>query len=60
MGEEATVADILDRYEMMFGDVNPSHVLLAQFYAAEKLSSETMTAWYACLEDLEGCFHHHS
>ena len=52
MGEEATVADILCRYEMMFGDVNPSHVLLAQFYAAEQLSSETMTAWYARLEDL--------
>ena len=52
MGEEATVVDILDHYEMMFGDVNPSHVLLAQFYTAEQLSSETMTAWYAHLEDL--------
>ena len=31
VGEDATVADILSRYEIMFGDVNPPHVLLAQF-----------------------------
>ena len=52
MGEEATVADILARYEMMFGDVDPPHVLLAQFYAAEQNVNESMTAWYARLEDL--------
>ena len=52
MGEEAIVADILDRYEMMFGYVNLSHVLLAQFYAAEQQSGKSMTAWYARLEDL--------
>ena len=52
MGEEATVSDILARYEMMFGDVNPPHVLLAQFYAAEQGITESMTTWYARLEDL--------
>ena len=52
MGEEATVADILARYEMMFGDVDPPHVLLAQFNAAEQNVNESMTAWYARLEDL--------
>ena len=35
MGESASISDILRRFEMMFGDVNPPHVLLAQFYAAE-------------------------
>ena len=43
MGEEASVADILGRYEMMFGDVDPHHVLLAQFYAAEQGINESMT-----------------
>ena len=52
MAEEATVADLLARYEMMFGDVDPPHVLLAQFYAAEQNVNESMTAWYARLEDL--------
>ena len=32
MGEDAPVSDILTRFEMMFGDLDPSHVLLAQFY----------------------------
>ena len=44
MGEEATVADLLACYEMMFGDVDPPHVLLAQFYAAEQNVNESMTA----------------
>ena len=52
MGEDATVADILSRYEIMFGDVNPPHVLLAQFYAAAQAPGETMTDWYSRLEDL--------
>ena len=52
MGEDATVADILSRYEIMFGDVNPPHVLLAQFYAASQVPGESVTDWYSCLEDL--------
>ena len=52
MGEDATVADILSRYEIMFGDVNPPHVLLAQFYAASQSPGESMTDWYSRLEDL--------
>ena len=52
MGETATVADILKRFEMMFGDVNPPHVLLAQFYAAEQHPGESVTDWYARIEDI--------
>ena len=52
MGEEATVADILSCYEMMFGDVDPPHVLLAQFYAADQNVNESMTVWDVRLEDL--------
>ena len=36
----------------MFGDVNPPHVLLAQFYAASQAPGESMTDWYSRLEDL--------
>ena len=43
---------LLACYDMMFGDVDPPHVLLAQFYAAEQNGNESMTAWYARLEDL--------
>ena len=52
MGESASVSDILRRFEMMFGDVNPPHVLLAQFYAAEQGANESITEWYARLEDI--------
>ena len=43
VGEDATVADMLSRNEIMFGNVNPPHVLLAQFYAASQSPGESMT-----------------
>ena len=52
MGEDATVNDIITRYDMMFGDVNPPHVLLAQFYSASQTPGESITDWYARLEDI--------
>ena len=36
----------------MFGDVNPPHVLLVQFYAAEQGAKMSSTEWYARLEDI--------
>ena len=51
-GGTATVADIFNHFEMMFGDVNPPHVLLAQFYAAEQCPGESVTDWYAQIEDI--------
>ena len=39
----------------MFGDVNPPHVLLAQFYAASQVPGESVTDWYSCLKDLASC-----
>ena len=52
MGESASLSDILQCFEMMFGDVNPPHVLLAQFYAAEQGANESITEWYARLKDI--------
>ena len=52
MGESASVKDILSRFEMMFGDVNPPHMLLAQFYSAEQMAGEGITDWYTRLQDM--------
>ena len=52
MGESASVKDILSRFEMMFGDVDPPHILLAQFYAAEQMAGESITNWYTRLQDM--------
>ena len=52
MDEDATVNDIITRYDMMFGDVNPPHVLLAQFYSDSQMPGESITNWYARLEDI--------
>ena len=52
MGEDAAVSDILTRFEMMFGDVDPPHVLLAQFYNLEQTAGEGITDWYSRVEDL--------
>ena len=37
---------------MMFGDVDPPHILLAQFYAAEQKAEESITNWYTRLQDM--------
>ena len=52
MGKDATVIDIITQFDMMFGDVNSPHVLLAQFYSASKAPDESITDWYARLEDI--------
>ena len=52
MGKDATVSDILTRFEMMFGDVDSPHVLLAQFCSLEQMAGEGITDWYSRVEDL--------
>ena len=52
MEVSASISDILRPFEMMFGDANPPHVLLAQFYAGEQRINESITEWYARLEDI--------
>ena len=46
MGQDTTVADIINLYDMMFGDVNPPHVLLTQFYSAFQTPGESVTGMY--------------
>ena len=52
MGESALVSDIINRFNMMFGDVDPPHMLLAQFYSAEQMVGESVTDWYTHLQDM--------
>ena len=52
MGESASVNDIIRRFSMMFGDVDPPHMLLARFYSAEQLVNESITEWYTRLQDM--------
>ena len=52
MGESASVSDIINRFTMMFGDVDPPHMLLAKFYLAKQMVSESITKWYTRLHDM--------
>ena len=52
MADSASVKDILSWLEMMFGDVETQHILLAQFYAAEQMAGESITNWYTQLQDM--------
>ena len=51
MGKDATVSDIVTRFEMMFEDVDLAHVLLAQSYSLEQMA-EGITDWYSRVDDL--------
>ena len=47
MGKDASVSDIFSRFKMMFGDVDPPHVLLAQFYSLKQFAGEGITHLYS-------------
>ena len=52
MGESVSVSDITNRINMMFGDADPPHMLLAKFYSAERMVGESITDWYTRLQDM--------
>ena len=52
MGETVTLKDVIQRFDMLYGDVNPPEVLLAEFYAATQRNVESVTGWYTWFEDL--------
>ena len=52
MGKSASVSDIINRFNMMFGDVDPPHMLLARYYSAEQMVGESITDWYTRLQDM--------
>ena len=57
MGETATLKDVIQRFDMLYGDVNPPQVLLAEFYAATQRNGEGVTEWYTRVEDLASRIH---
>ena len=52
MGSDVNVRQILEKFDVRFGDVFPNDVTLEQFFTARQLPSESMAAWGCRLKDL--------
>ncbi len=52
MGQNVSVNDILDKFQVTFGNVLPPEKLLEQFYTATQHQNETIMSWGCRLEDL--------
>ena len=52
LGKEATVTQILDKFENLFGTVVSEEKLLADFYTSQQKPSESIADWSCRLEDL--------
>lgn len=54
MGPGVSLYQIMQKFDIMFGDVNPLDVLLSKFYSASQRANESVMQWYTRLEDLAG------
>ncbi|CAC5399794.1 unnamed protein product [Mytilus coruscus] len=52
LGVEATVDDVIDRMDSIFGSVDVKEVLLAHFYTACQGDDEDVSSWGCRLEDI--------
>jgi hypothetical protein len=52
LGLNASIEDILNKFEGIFGTVEDSENLLSNFYSAEQLPNEKVSTWGCRLEDL--------
>lgn len=52
LGTQATILELLDKLEGVYGTVHRSQTLLADFYSAQQEESETVATWGCRLEDL--------
>jgi hypothetical protein len=52
LGKNATLIQILEKFEHVFGTVTSVEKLLADFYTAQQKSSETIAEWACRLEDI--------
>ena len=48
----ATLWEVITRFDMVFGDIQPVQVLLSEFYSATQKTGETIIVWYTRLEDM--------
>lgn len=52
LGEQVTVAQVLNKFDRVFGDVLPTEKVLEQFYTAQQGESEQVAVWACRLEDI--------
>lgn len=52
LGPEATVKDILAKFDSVYGIVEQGEMLLAKFYSARQTEDEDVVSWSCRLEDL--------
>ena len=52
LGCDATVDDIIKKFDGIYGTVEDSNVLLSQFYSSVQLADERVAVWGCRLEDL--------
>lgn len=50
MGESVTVTQVLRKFDMVFGEVQPTETIMQNFYRATQEPSETVAAWACRLE----------
>ena len=52
MGADVRVQQVLDKFDVRFGDVCPTDMTLGKFFTARQLPTESMSAWGCRLEDI--------
>ena len=52
LGEQVTIKDVLDKFDLVFGNILPPDTILEQFYTARQRDTEPVATWACRLEDL--------
>ena len=52
LGQSVTVDEILDKYDVVFGDVLDSEQIMEKFYSAHQDSKENIAVWGCRIEDI--------
>ena len=52
MGDAESVREVVDKFDVRFGDILPTDVTLEQFFSAEQWPMESMSSWAYWLEEL--------
>lgn len=52
LGINATIPEILDKFDSVYGEVDTKEHLLAKFYSAKQEENESVTKWSCRLEDI--------
>lgn len=52
LGSAVTVAEVVNKFQQLFGDVQKPEIFLEEFFSALQLSSESITSWSCRLESM--------